>query len=809
MDALWQDVRYALSGFRKDPGFTMLAITALALGIGAATAIFSVVDNVLLDAWPYRDAERIVATYIHDKDRARPGGRGAYFTTEFMEYRKQAQVFEDVVGVRGEDVLYSTPEGTERLQGAVVTSNTFEFLGVPPVMGRGIQREDGKPGAAPVFVMSYKMWRKYFNGDPHLLGRSFILNGETRTLVGIMPPRFTYFGADLWTPTEPDPADPAARQRYFMLQGRMKPGVTLAQVASNFQVIAQRLAKIYPNDYPERFDMRAQSLTDMVVGRFRTTLNILLAAVGLLLFIACANVANMLLARAITREREVAVRSALGASRWRVARRLLVESALLAAGGAALGCVLAYVGIKAVVGIIPEDSIPSEAVIRMNVPVLLFSLAIAALTTVLAGLAPAIHAARKQIVNPLKDAGKGVSGGFRHGRLRSALVIGEIALSLVLLTGAGLLMRTMVALQTVDLGLNPDNILVARLPLPKERYKSAAAKQQFFSQVLQRIRNLPGVVAATETSTLPPYGGIGSEVDVPGKTHSEKWRAIYQLCSEGYFPTLGLKLVRGRVLTETEVNAARHVAVVNQTLARKFFGNEDPIGRQVILRDLARATDPVANPVFDIVGVISDAKNQGIQEAPMPEAFIPYTVTGSYERGVLVRTTRDPMTVLNSVRREIWAVDRGVALTLTGTLKGYLKSFSYSGPQFTLTILAIFASLGLLLVAIGAYSVISYTVSRQTHEIGIRMALGAQRSDVFRMILRMGAILVGAGLLTGIAASFGVNRLIVTQIWGVRPDDPVTISSVAVIICAVGALACIAPARRATRVDPVACLRYE
>ncbi len=370
-------------------------------------------------------------------------------------------------------------------------------------------------------------------------------------------------------------------------------------------------------------------------------------------------------------------------------------------------------------------------------------------------------------------------------------------------------MRTMVALQTVDLGLNPDNILVARLPLPKERYKSAAAKQQFFSQVLQRIRNLPGVVAATETSTLPPYGGIGSEVDVPGKTHSEKWRAIYQLCSEGYFPTLGLKLVRGRVLTETEVNAARHVAVVNQTLARKFFGNEDPIGRQVILRDLARATDPVANPVFDIVGVISDAKNQGIQEAPMPEAFIPYTVTGSYERGVLVRTTRDPMTVLNSVRREIWAVDRGVALTLTGTLKGYLKSFSYSGPQFTLTILAIFASLGLLLVAIGAYSVISYTVSRQTHEIGIRMALGAQRSDVFRMILRMGAILVGAGLLTGIAASFGVNRLIATQIWGVRPDDPVTIASVAVIICAVGALACIAPARRATRVDPVACLRYE
>jgi predicted permease len=809
MDSLWQDVRYAFRGFRKDPGFTMLAVAALGLGIGAATAIFSVVDNVLLDPWPYRDGDRIATIYIQDKNRAQRGGRGAFFTAEFIEYRKQADSFTDTVGVTVEDVLYSTREGTERLQGAGVTSNTFDFLGVPPIMGRGIQPEDGKPGAPPVFVMSYKMWLKYFSGDTHLLGRSFVLNGQTRTLVGIMPPRFTYFGADLWTPNDPDPASPDARRRYFMMQGRMKPGVTLANVASNFDVVARRFSKIYPTEYPEKFEVRAQTLTDMVVGRFRTTLMILLAAVGLLLFIACANVTNMLLARAITREREVAIKAALGASRWRVARQLFVESALLAAAGAVLGCALAYGGTKAVVGLIPEDSIPSEAVIRMNVPVLLFSLCVAVLTTLLAGLAPALHAARKQIVNPLKDAGKGVSGGFRHGRLRSALVIGEIALSLVLLAGAGLLMRTMIALQTVDLGLNPDNILVARLPLPKERYKSAAAKQQFFSQVLQRIRNLPGVVAVTETSTLPPYGGIGSEADAPGRAHSEKWRAIYQLCSEGYFPTLGLKLRRGRVFTEAEVSSARHVAVVNETLTKKFFGNEDPIGRQLILRDLERAPDPVANPVFEIVGVTSDAKNQGIQEAPMSEAFIPYTVTGSYERGILVRTQGDPMKLLNSVRPEIWAVDRGVALTLTGSLKGYLKSFSYSGPQFTLTILAIFAALGLVLVAIGAYSVISYTVSRQTHEIGIRIALGAQRWDVFRMILRMGGILVGVGLVTGIAASFGVNRLIATQLWGVRSDDPVTIAGVSLIISAVGALACIAPARRATRVDPVTSLRYE
>ena len=365
------------------------------------------------------------------------------------------------------------------------------------------------------------------------------------------------------------------------------------------------------------------------------------------------------------------------------------------------------------------------------------------------------------------------------------------------------------SLQTVELGLNPDNVLVARLPLPRERYKTAAAKQRFFSQALRRIGDLPGVIAATETSTLPPYGGIGSEVDVPGKTHADKWRAIYQLCSEDYFTTLGLKLKGGRVLSETEVNAARKVAVVNETLAKKFFGAENPIGQQLILRDLEKAPDPVKNPVFEIIGIVGDAKNQGIQEAPMPEAFIPYTVTGAYERGVLVRTAREPLAMLNAVRGEIWSVDRGVALTLTGTLQGYLKSFSYSGPQFTLIMLAVFAGIGLVLVAIGTYSVIVYTVSRQTHEIGIRMALGASRSDVFRMVLRMSSILIGTGLGVGVAASLGANRLITTQLWGVKPHDPLTMVSVVIVISIVGLLACMVPARRATRVDPAVSLRYD
>lgn len=809
MEGVWQDLNYGLRGFRKQAGFTALATVSLALGIGAATAIFSVIDNVLLDPWPYRDADRIVSVQVHDLQRSAPGGRGAYPTPEFLEYVRQTHVFEDVVGVGNSDVLYTTREGTERLQAAEVTANAFRFLGMQPLAGRGIEPEDGKPGAPEVFAMSYKMWVKYFSRDPNLIGRSFILNDQRRTLVGIMPPRFTYFGADLWLPRDPDLAAPDAQRRFFFLQARLKRGVTLAQAATDFDVVSRRMAKLYPANYPERFNINVVTLTDMVVGRFRKTLMALLAAVALLLFIACANVANMLLARATAREKEISIRSALGASRWRVARQLLIESFLLAAGGAMLGCILAYAALHVLIGLIPENLIPSESVITINIPVLLFSLAIAILTTLLSGLAPAIHAVRRQLATSLRDSGKGVSGGFRHAKLRNSIVVAEIAFSLVLLAGAGLLMRTMVALQTVDLGLNPDNILVARLPLPKERYKTAAAKQQFFSQALRRIAELPGVIAVTETSTLPPYGGIGSEVDVPGKMHADKWRAIYQLCSEGYFTTLGLKLKSGRVLSAAEVNAARKVAVVNETLVRKFFGTDNAIGQQLQLKDLAKAPDPVANPVFEIIGVIGDAKNQGIQESPMPEAFIPYTVTGAYERGVLVRTAREPLAMLNAVRGEIWSVDRGVALTLTGTLEGYLKSFSYSGPRFTMIMLGVFAGIGLVLVAIGTYSVIAYTVSRQTHEIGIRMALGASGADVFRMVLRMSAILIASGLALGVAASLGANRLIASELWGVKPHDPSTISAVVIVISIIGLLACIVPARRAMRVDPAVSLRYD
>jgi putative ABC transport system permease protein len=808
MQTLWQDVRYGLRGIWNRPGFALLAILTLGLGMGATTTIFSAIQNILLDPFPYTDARRVAAIRIHDLSSARPGGRGAMQVPEFLDFQEQNRVFEEVIGGTGEDVLLSTKEGTEQYDGGLVTANMFTFLGVRPVLGRGLTKEDADPEASPVFVMADKMWLRKFNRDPSILGQSFVLNGVPTTLVGIMPARFTKLAADLWRPVRLDRANEEMSQRYFMFQARLKPGVTFQQAGAEMDIIAHRLAATYPNNYPKQFTVTAVSWVDSIVGQFKTTLYTLAAAVGLLLLIACSNVANMLLARATAREKEMALRVSLGATRWRLVRQLLIESLLLAAGGAVVGCLFAYGGVKAVTLLIPDGFIPREAVIRLNTPVLIFSVTVAILTTLVFGLVPAMQTVRRDMVDALKDTGKGVSGGFRRGRLRSVLVVSEVALSLLLLVGAGLLIRSFVSLQTVDLGFNPDNILVARIPLPRGQYTSAAEKQRFFRTLLDRVHALPGVVVATETTTLPPYGGIGTDLEIIGKTHTEKWRAIFQLCSEGYFQTLGLRLARGRTFTAAEVDGARKVAVVNQTLVTRYFGQEDPIGQRIKLSMLETFKEsPVSDPVFDIIGVISDAKNQGIEEPVSPEAFVPFTLTGGFERGILVRTHGDPEALLNSVRREIWAVDRSVALTLTGSLIGYLRQFSYAGPRFFLLLLGVFASVGLVLVAIGVYSVIAYTVSRQTHEIGIRMALGASQSSVLRMVATMGLKLVLIGSAIGLLASFAATKVLAAQLQNLSRFDPLTLASVVGLMALVGLAACYVPARRATRLDPMSALR--
>jgi putative ABC transport system permease protein len=456
--------------------------------------------------------------------------------------------------------------------------------------------------------------------------------------------------------------------------------------------------------------------------------------------------------------------------------------------------------------LIPDGLIPHEAIIRLNVPVLVVSLLIAAITAVLFGLLPAFQTAKRDIVEPLKDSGKGVSGGFRGGKMRGALVIVEVALSLVLLAGAGLLMRSFVKLQTVDLGMNPNNVLVARLPLPRGQYTTAADKQRFFRELLRRLHEVPEIEVATTMSSLPPYGGIQSDIDIPGKTSGERWNAIFQLASEGYFQTLGLRLQRGRPLSEVDVNGARRVVVVNQTLVNRYFGQEDPIGRQIKFK-LLEKEQPIENPIFEIIGVVSDAKNQGVQDPPMPEAFIPYTVTGAFERGILARTRGNPEALVDRVKREVWAVDRGVAITFTGSLTGYLTQFSYATPRFSVVLLGVFATVGLVLVAIGVYSVIAYTVSQQTHEIGIRMALGAAPVHVLRLVGFMGLRLVAAGAVIGLLGSFAATRLIAAELVDTSRHDPLTLIAVVATISIVGLAACYFPARRATRVDPLIALR--
>lgn len=815
LENLFRDLRCSFRSLRKDRRLALLAIFALALGIGATTVVFSVIYNGLLHPFPYKGGDRLVNFMIHDVKESRHGGRSGYSMNETLDYREQNHVLEDIMGCNNTDVLYNNGEGTQQFNGVMLTPNTFTFLDVPPLLGRMITAEDAKPGAPPVFAMNYRIWKTQFNGDPKIVGTTVILNGVSRTMVAVMPRRFGLCGGEVWMPTSWKRSAAANTEMigdedFFWTIARLKPRVSEKAAAADLDVIAHGIAKAYPKRYPPKFTVQVATLASNVVGDFKGMLYALIGAVTMLLLIACSNVANLLLARATSREKEIAVRASIGATRGQLIRQLLVESFVLALAGGAAGCLLAYGGLKWIIAVIPPHQwLPDEAAIGLNLTVLAFTLAVAMLTTILCGLAPALHAARKDLQAQLKDTGHGVQGGFRHGKLRTGLVVAEVGLSIVLLAGAGLMMRSVFALTHVDLGFNPKNILVVRIPLPKGRYDTAVQKKLFFEEVLRRVKHIPGVITATETISLPPYGGPRSEVDIPGKTHSEAWNAMFQACSETYFQTMDRHLLRGSLLSENDTESARPVAVINQTLARDFFGKEDPIGQKIHFKILDEIPETPRGLYFEIIGVVSDAKNQGLQDPVLPEAYLPYTISGFGDRGVLVRTAVDPDSLLDSVRKEIWAVDRNVALADTGSLESYLERFSYAQPRFGVASLGAFAGIGLMLVVIGVFSVMAYTVSLETHEIGIRMALGAQQSNVLQMVLRKGMRLIAAGILLGLLASFGLTRLLASQIWGVSAMDPLTFSVVAAVVVAVGLVACLLPARKATRVDPLVALRYE
>ena len=800
-----QDLRYGARGLRQQPAFALLAITTLALGIGAATTIFSVIQNVLLDPFDF-SADRLVAIEIRDETGKGRGARRSFPVPEFLDYKEQVGSFEDVIGGGFMDVVHTTPLGAEQLNGGLVTVNNFSFLGTPAALGRTLEAGDDRPGAPPVFVLTHKAWVVHFAKDPGVIGKSFVLNGVPRTCVGVMGPRFYKLGADVYLPAIMDRASEEERRRGYMLQARLKRGVSLEEARTEVALVAERLAKVYPDRYPKRFTARVDNMIDSTVGPFRQTLYTLAAAVGLLLLIACANVANLLLARAIGRERELALRASLGAGRSRLLLQMLVESLLLATLGAVLGCVLAHFGIRGIVAAIPEGLIPRQAVIRLNWPVLVFSLGAAVLTSVFCGIVPGLRAARRDVVEPLKGSGKGSGDGGRRRPLAGALVVSEVALSLVLLAGAGLLIRSFLKLQNVELGFEHKGVVIGRLAFPPGEYKTAEAKGRVTNEVSARLAALPGVVAVSTFAAPPPFGA-GMRMRLPGST-AEPEPATIQFVSEGFFRALGARLLRGRLLDEADVAGARKVAVVNQALVARYFDGVDPLGRAIDIDGLASLQPtPMADPLFEIVGVVADVRNQGIREPALPQAFIAHTVTAGFGRGILLKAQGDARVLLNGIEREIWAVDPRVAVTDVGLLSDVLDRFQYAEPRLSLVIMSVLAGTGLTLVALGVFSVVAYTVSRRTHEIGIRMALGAERSDVVRMVLRMTLGLVGAGVAIGLAGAFALARVLEAQLFGVTAQDPGTFASVAIVLGCVGLLAGFVPALRVTRVAPMTALR--
>ena len=807
----WRDLRLAIRGFAKNPSFALLAVLALALGIGAATIIFSVVDNIALNPFPFIDSQRLMFIQIHDVTSSLPGGRYGFSAPEFLDIAERNQVFDRVVARSFQDVLYRSESGTEQWNGNLVSPNTFDFLGMPALIGRVIQPDDGKPDAPPVFVMRHKFWAERFNSDPSILNRVFVLNGIPRTLVGIMPPRFGWGDADLWIPKaiERVASTPQDRLQYYQLFGHLKPGLSRAQADAQLDALIRQLAPLYVKDYPKAFTVKAITFAEFVVGDYRRMLLIALGAVVLLLLIGCGNIANLLLARAMAREKEFAVQMALGAPRVAVVCRLMVESLLLAIAGAALGWFFAWAGLKVLLKTIPPPAVPPSAVVELNERVLLFAALVAVVTALIFGLAPALYAVRRDTLAILREGGRGVSGGFRQGRLRNSLVVAEVAVSLALLSGAGLLVRSFISLQQVPLGMRPDHLLIVRPALPQARYKDAASLVRFYRPLLARLKASPGVIEAAEVCYVSPFGGLQSQVDVPGRTHVEQWNVLTQLTTGNIFSLLGARILQGRSFDEFETNDGRKVAVVNQTFVNKYLSSGNPIGQQVRLPKMETWPDPVHDPTFEIIGVVADIKNQGFQQPVMPEMFMPYTITGSYYRALMIRTAQNPLAMVNVIRKEIWASDPNVASTLNRTLEDFIEQIQFARPRFILTLVSLFAGLGLVLAAMGVYGVIAYTTAQQTQEIGIRMALGADGAEVLRMVITMGLRLVCFGAGIGLLVTFALSRYLRSQLLEVSPYDPSTLCAVVAVLLLTGVAACWMPARRATRVDPAIALRYE
>lgn len=839
LEQVLHDLRYSIRGVRKDLRFTFVAVFALALGIGASTVVFSVFYNLMFNAVAARDAQRLVVPVLQDPATPEDASQLWISWADMKHIREHNQAFENVVGSHSGIARVQYGTRSYQFENGHVSPDAFEFYGVPPVLGRGMVASDGLAGASPVFVMSFPTWKGQFGADPGIIGKSFVIEGEPATLVGVMPERFHGFGAsqEIWTPVDDALAESEAKKgTHVNVLARLRRGITVAAASAEIDLLTHRLAAQQPDndDYPKKFTARVVPANDFLMGPsgfatvFRTKIDLkgilynLLAAVLVLLLIACGNVANLLLARATVREKELAVRSALGASRWQLMRPLLLETLVLAMGACATGCLLAWVAMKAVDATIHQKAwqgMSGEAVIGLNVPVLLFAAGITLLTTLICGLAPALRSTRGDVQPQLVGSGTASdSGGFRHGRLRAALVIGQVGLSMVLLVGAGLMIHSLYRLTHVDLGFNAKNILVAGFAPSRSGAQLADRAlivtregRARFQRALEKIREVPGVASVAVNNTLPGYGPTaGPRVGVPGATQDIE--AGLDECDENCLNTLEMRLLSGRWLSHDEVQTRQLSAVINETMARALFGDANPVGQKFDVRGFKQHYkyshgDLPDNAVFEIVGVAADTKNAGPQSPVMSMAFIPPMITGDFL--VQIRTKVAPGLLMHAVQEAVWSVDRGEVFWVFGPLSDFYDQHSYALPEFGVSLSGPLAGIALLLVVIGVFSVMAYTVSLQTQEIGVRMALGARPRQILQMVLQRGVALIAAGIAIGLAASYGLTRFLSSQIWGVSATDPWAFGAVVVLVAGIGSLACYLPARRATRVDPLVALRYQ
>ena len=826
------DLRYGMRQLSKNPGFAAVCVFTLALGIGASTLIFSIVYNGVLHPFPYRSADRLASITVEAADNQ--GGHGMYHLDEVAAFRSGNHSYEDILAYGLWYVIYTHANTTEQVKGVGATPNAMGFWGVPTLLGRGFGERDVKSGAPPVVLLNYNYWIREFQGDKNVVGATMMLNGTARTVIGVMPPRFQAVGADLYMPiswTRPEPVrgrfelnndDPF----YFWATGILKKGVSLETASADIDLIARQEAKIHPDDYPKKFRVTTKKLNDVVLADFKQTLLLLFAAAALVLLISCSNVAGLLLARASARTKEIALRASLGASRARLIRQLLCESLLLAGAGCGVGCLLAYAGLKAALSLTQLPTIlPLESSVSLNRPALAFAIGASFLCTVLCGLAPALHAIRIDLQKGLASTGVNVNATFQHSRFRSALAIGQVGLALLLLTCAGLVTRSFIALAHVDLGVRPENIFTAVVQFPKGRYTTAEEKREFFDRLLPRLNSLPGVASSTEMIGLPLLFAPRGDVTIPGKPHHETWMTALDLCSEDYFQTLGLHLLHGRLLNANDILSARKVTVVNGKLARKYFGDEDPIGRQIKFNVLDEVPDTPHDAYFEIVGIVSDSRTYDFEgglmvlrapEMTLPQGFVPYSISGFGDRGIAMQTRVPPTSLVKNVRQTLWSLDRDLVLAApdVGGASGFslgvvMDNLVYKRPRFSAIAFGACASLGFALAIIGLFSVMTYIVSLQTHDIGIRLALGAPPSVILRMMLRRALLLIGSGIIIGLLASLGVTRLLSSQFHGISATDPLTLLGVVGTVMGAGLAACFFPARRATRVDPMTTLRNE